>query len=89
MNNTTTWVIDPAHSEVFFKVKHLVITTVTGSFEKFEGKMISPSDNFNNSVVEFSADVASINTNAPDRDKHLKSADFFDSEKHPKVEFRS
>lgn len=85
----TTWVIDPAHSEIFFKVKHLVIATVTGSFEKFEGKMVSPSDNFNDSEIEFSADVASINTNAPDRDKHLKSADFFDSENHPKVEFKS
>jgi polyisoprenoid-binding protein YceI len=85
----TTWVIDPSHSEIFFKVKHLVIATVTGSFEKFEGSMITHSDDFNNAEIQFSADVASISTNVPDRDTHLKSEDFFDAEHFPKVFFKS
>ncbi|HLO59562.1 MAG TPA: YceI family protein [Bacteroidales bacterium] len=85
----TTWVIDPDHSEIFFKVKHLVIATVTGSFERFEGKMVTQSDNFEDADVEFSADVDSINTNAPDRDKHLRSDDFFDAAHNPKIFFKS
>lgn len=85
----TTWVIDPSHSEIFFKVKHLVIATVTGSFERFEGKVTTHSDDFTDAEIEFSADVDSINTNVPDRDKHLKSDDFFDAEHFPKIYFKS
>ena len=85
----TTWVIDPAHTEIFFKVKHLVIATVTGRFEKFEGRVITENDDFNDAEVEFSADVESLNTNATDRDKHLKSDDFFDATNYPKVFFKS
>ncbi len=85
----TTWVIDPMHSEIHFKVKHLVISSVTGAFDRFEGKVISAGDDFTGATVEFSADVDSISTNQPDRDGHLKSADFFDAANHPKLTFVS
>ncbi len=85
----TKWVIDPTHSEVQFKVKHLVISTVTGSFEKFEGTALTEDDNFENAEIEFSADVDSISTNQPDREGHLKSPDFFDAANHPKLTFKS
>jgi len=87
--NKTTWIIDPTHSEIHFKVKHLVIANVTGSFNKFEGKLETDSEDFSNAGIEFSADVNSINTNMPDRDMHLKSLDFFDAANHPKLTFKS
>lgn len=83
------WVIDPTHSEVHFKVKHLVISTVTGSFGKFEGFAETPGERFDNAVIEFSAEVDSINTNQADRDTHLKSPEFFDAAKYPKLTFKS
>lgn len=85
----TIWAIDPQHTEIQFKIRHMVISTVTGSFNKFEGKVVTQGDNFENAKVEFTADVNSINTNQPDRDKHLKSADFFDAENFPKLTFVS
>lgn len=85
----TKWAIDPYHSEISFKVKHLVISTVTGKFEKFEGMLLSNGDDFSDSQVEFSADTDSINTGVGDRDGHLKSADFFDAANHPKLTFKS
>lgn len=85
----TTWAIDPTHSEIQFKVKHLVISTVTGSFKSFEGVLETDSDNFSDATIQFSADVNSIDTNMPQRDAHLKSADFFDAENHPKLTFVS
>ena len=84
---TTIWGIDPTHSEVSFKVKHLVISTVTGYFKTFEGSVETESDDFEGSKISFSADIASIDTNQSDRDNHLKSADFFDAEKFPKMSF--
>ena len=83
------WLIDPAHSEVHFKIKHLVISTVTGSFKKFEGSVEAEKDDFSDAVVQFSADTASIDTNNEQRDGHLKSDDFFNAEKHPKLTFVS
>lgn len=83
----TKWTIDPTHSEVQFKVKHLVISTVTGSFKKYEGSLETTSDDFDKANVSFSLDVASIETGVADRDGHLKSDDFFNAEKYPNLTF--
>jgi polyisoprenoid-binding protein YceI len=85
--STTKWIIDPTHSEVAFKVKHLVISTITGYFRKFEGAAESASEDFNGASVTFSLDVNSIDTNQSDRDQHLKSADFFDTASFPSIAF--
>ena len=76
----TKWVLDPMHSEVQFKVKHLVISTVSGFFKSFEGELETENDNFENAEISFSLDVNSIDTNQAQRDDHLKSAEFFDVE---------
>ena len=83
----TTWGIDPTHTEVQFKVKHLVISTVTGYFKKFEGQLETESEDFNGADVKFSIDANSIETNQADRDAHLKSADFFAAEEYPTLTF--
>jgi polyisoprenoid-binding protein YceI len=83
------WTIDPMHSEIQFKVKHLMITTVTGSFEKFDATIGTEGDDLSKAKVHFWADAASVTTGSPDRDKHLKSSDFFDMANHPRIEFRS
>ena len=72
--------IDPTHSEVTFRVKHMMISNVTGYFKDFQGSITSDGDNFNDAAVEFSAKVASIDTKNSDRDTHLKSDDFFNAE---------
>jgi polyisoprenoid-binding protein YceI len=85
----TTWKLDPAHSEVQFKVKHLMITTVTGYFKTFDLEVeTGKDDDFNTATrIEFTADISSIDTNNQQRDTHLKSADFFDAENHPWIKF--
>lgn len=84
----TTWKIDPAHSEIQFKVKHLMITTVTGYFKKFDLEVITDGNDFTKaSAIDFTADIDSIDTNNQQRDTHLKSADFFDAEKHAQLKF--
>jgi polyisoprenoid-binding protein YceI len=85
----TKWVIDPLHSEVHFKVKHLVISTVTGTFKSFEGSLETENEDFGDAEINFSLDVNSIDTNQAPRDTHLTSADFFDAEKYPKITFDS
>jgi len=80
-------VIDPSHSRVQFKVKHLMISNVLGSFKEFEGKASMVENDFASTLVSFSINTASIDTEAADRDAHLKSADFFDAENFPKIEF--
>ena len=89
MATTTKWVIDPMHSEVEFKVKHLVISTVTGFFKEFEGQVITESEDFQDSEIDFSINVSSIDTNQEARDKHLIGPDFFDAEKFPEMNFKS
>lgn len=84
----TKWAIDPTHSEVQFKVKHLVITTVTGQFGEFSGS-IEANETFETINANFEAEISSISTNNEQRDGHLKSADFFDAENHPKLTFKS
>ena len=82
----TKWAIDNTHSEVQFKVKHLVISTATGQFNSFEGTL-EAGDNFDGATVNFSLDANSIDTNVADRDNHLKSAEFFDVENYPNLTF--
>ncbi|QCR21211.1 YceI family protein [Pontibacter sp. SGAir0037] len=84
----TRWTSDPTHSEIQFKVKHLMITTVTGYFGKFNVEVETERDDFTKaSTIVFTADVDSISTNNEQRDTHLKSADFFDAENHSQVKF--
>ncbi|MEP0821939.1 MAG: YceI family protein [Ignavibacterium sp.] len=83
------WKIDSAHSEVSFKVKHLVVSTVTGRFDKFDAMIETERDDFSDAKITFEADVASIRTNNEQRDGHLKSPDFFDAARFPKITFES
>lgn len=85
----TKWSIDPMHSEVQFKVKHLVISTVSGFFKSFEGTVETDSEDFEHSKIEFSIDIDSIDTKQSQRDEHLKSAEFFDAAKYPHIKFKS
>ncbi len=85
----STWTIDPTHSEVHFKVKHLVISTVTGSFKTYSATVTTDSDNFSDAKIHFEADINSIETGVEQRDGHLKGDDFFNAEKFPKLTFDS
>ncbi|MFT3884548.1 MAG: YceI family protein [Flavobacteriales bacterium] len=84
----TKWTIDPAHSEIQFKVKHLMITTVTGSFQQFGAEIEAEHDDLSKAKVEFWADAASVSTGNEQRDGHLKGPDFFDAEKFPRITFK-
>ncbi len=84
-----TYKIDAAHSEITFKVKHLMITNVTGSFTQFDATMESEAADFSDAKISFEADVNSVSTNNEQRDGHLKSDDFFAAEKFPKLTFVS
>jgi polyisoprenoid-binding protein YceI len=83
----TKWAIDPAHSEIAFKVKHLMITNVKGIFKDFSASVLTTGANFTTSEIEFSLNPASVDTGANDRDNHLRSADFFDVEKYGRLSF--
>lgn len=85
---TGTWTVDPAHSSVEFRVKHMMISTVRGRFDDFEGTIEAAPD-YQQSTVRGTVKAASINTNEPRRDAHLRSADFFDVEQHPEISFES
>ena len=84
-----TWSIDASHSEIGFKVRHLVVTNVSGKFNKFDGSIEAINDNFNDAKISFTADVNSINTGDEARDGHLKSDDFFNAEQFPTISFKS
>jgi polyisoprenoid-binding protein YceI len=85
---TSKWMVDPAHSEIQFKVKHLMITTVTGYFTHFTLEVETEGEDFTRaSHILFTADIDSINTNNSQRDTHLKSADFFDAATHAQLTF--
>jgi len=85
----TKWAIDPTHSEVGFKVKHMMFTNVSGKFQNYDATIISNGENFEDAYVEFTADVNSISTNNNDRDNHLRSADFFAADQYPELKFTS
>ena len=85
----TTWTIDSAHTEVGFKVKHLVISSVSGKFTSFEGKLEGEPSDLSNAKISFTADIESIHTGNEQRDGHLKSSDFFDATIYPKMSFTS
>lgn len=89
MTNQTTWVFDPAHSEITFKIKHLMITNVKGEFKQFQASLKSDDTSFTNAAASATIQVASISTNNNDRDNHLKSGDFFDVENFPMIQFES
>jgi polyisoprenoid-binding protein YceI len=83
------WTLDPVHSNVRFTVPHLVISEVEGSFKKFDGTVTTSKPDFSDAQINFTIDVASINTDNERRDGHLKSDDFFNAEKYPQMTFRS
>ena len=85
---TTKWVLDPAHSELTFKVKHLMITNVKGEFRSFNASIESAGPEFGNATVTATIDPASIDTNNADRDAHLRSGDFFDVDQHKEIAFK-
>lgn len=89
MTAKTTWVIDPTHSEIAFKVKHLMISNVKGSFSEFSGQLLTDGNDFSTSEISFQINPASINTGVADRDGHLKSPDFFDVENFNVIDFTS
>lgn len=89
MANQTTWAFDPAHSEITFRVKHLMITNVKGEFKQFEATLNAADESFKNATASATIQVSSISTNSDDRDNHLKSADFFDAEKFTTIQFES
>ena len=85
---TATWKIDPSHSEVQFKVKHLMITTISGYFNSYDLEVVTDGEDFTTaSVIEFRADVDSVSTKNEQRDAHLRSAEFFNAEQHGMITF--
>ena len=84
-----TWNLDPTHSELQFKLKHLMISTVTGQFNRFKATVETENDEFTNAKVQFEAETDSISTNNEHRDAHLKNGDFFDAAKYPSIIFES
>lgn len=85
----STWAIDPTHSEISFKVKHMMITNVSGKFDSFDATIESEGEEFENSEISFTAQAKSINTGNADRDNHLRGADFFDADHFGTINFKS
>lgn len=85
----SNWKIDPSHSEIAFKVKHMMFTNVSGKFNDFQATIENEDDDFETSKISFLTQVDSIDTNNVDRDNHLRSVDFFDAERFPVISFTS
>ncbi len=85
--STTKWALDATHSEVQFKVRHLMVSNVSGQFKKFNATVETQGDDISTAKVHFTADLDSISTNNDQRDAHLKTNDFFDAENHPQLIF--
>ncbi|MGR3318688.1 MAG: YceI family protein [Candidatus Anammoxibacter sp.] len=86
--DTKTWDIDTAHTKIQFSVTHMMISSTTGDFKVFEGKVVSKGDDFADSEIEFSIDVNSLDTDNEKRDSHLKSESFFSADKYPSIDFK-
>lgn len=86
---TTQWALDPTHSDLGFKIKHLMITNVSGTFKNFQVEMETDGEDLKTAKIIASADMSSINTNNEQRDTHLRTADFFETDKYPQLLFRS
>ena len=86
---STKWNLDPSHSEITFKVRHMMISNVKGEFKNFNVDLESEDENFKNVKASASIDTSSISTNNTDRDNHLKSAEFFNAEAHPQITFET
>ncbi|MEP7226633.1 MAG: YceI family protein [Gemmatimonadales bacterium] len=86
---TSTWQLDPVHSSIEFSVKHMMMTTVRGRFKEFHGTLAADEEHPQGCSVDVEIDAASIDTGTPDRDAHLRSAEFFDVERYPTITFRS
>ncbi len=85
----TKWNIDTTHSEITFRVKHLMISTVTGYFDNYEASVEASDNKFSDAQFEFTAQISSVNTKNKDRDEHLKSEDFFNAAMYPEMTFNS
>jgi polyisoprenoid-binding protein YceI len=86
---TTKWVLDPTHSELGFKIKHLMISSVSGSLKNFQAEVETEGEDFSTAQISLTADLASISTNNEQRDAHLRNSDFFEVEKYPELKFTS
>src|SRR5258706_6284412 len=87
VNTKTKWSIDPAHSEIGFKVKHLMVTNVRGKFTEYDASIFTTGEDFLSAEIAFWLNAASVNTGDARRDEHLKSADFFDAEHFKEINF--
>jgi len=85
----TKWLLDPTHSELGFKIKHLMITNVSGSFKNFNATVETREEDFSTAQIKLTAEMASIFTNNEQRDNHLRTSDFFEVEKYPELKFKS
>src|SRR3954470_17528445 len=86
---TTKWLVDPTHSELGFKIKHLMISSVSGSLKSFQAEVETQGEDFTTAQISLSGDMASISTNNEQRDAHLRNSDFFEVEKYPELKFTS
>ncbi|GAB3696585.1 YceI family protein [Spirosoma flavus] len=86
---TSKWVVDPLHSELGFKIKHLMISNISGSFQNFQVVVETEDNDFSTAQIQATAEIASINTNNAQRDEHLRNSDFFEAETYPQLSFQS